>query len=136
MTDKYASNPDFNFVFRNFPLPQHPNAPEAAEAAEAAGAQGKYWEMHDALYTGQNDWADVADPTSFFVQYATTIGLDVTKFTADVASDKYAAVITADTNDGDKLGVDATPTIYINGVMQTTFSASALEATIDADLAK
>src|SRR5258708_6923943 len=43
----YQSNPNFNFVFRNFPLPQHPYAQIAAEASEAAGAQGKYWQMHD-----------------------------------------------------------------------------------------
>ena len=136
VTDMYASNPDFNFVFRNFPLPQHPNAPEAAEAAEAAGAQGKYWQMHDALYTGQNDWADVADPTSFFVTYATTIGLDLNQFKSDVASAKYASAISADQSDGNKLGVDQTPTIYINGVMVNNFSAANMEALVKADLAK
>src|SRR5438552_3274427 len=50
LEDQYKDNPDVNFVFRNFPLPQHANAPAAAEAAEAAGAQGKYWFMHDLLY--------------------------------------------------------------------------------------
>src|SRR5271154_7108858 len=56
-----------NFVFRNFPLPQHANAEVAAEAAEAANAQGKFWEMHDKLYDTQNDWADLSNPLDKFV---------------------------------------------------------------------
>src|SRR5678815_2378646 len=50
---------DLCFVFRNFPLiNMHPHAEHAAEAAEAAGAQGKYWEMHDALYENQDALED------------------------------------------------------------------------------
>ncbi|MHB8871802.1 MAG: DsbA family protein, partial [Candidatus Doudnabacteria bacterium] len=50
LLSKYKDNKDFNFVFRSFPLPQHPNAMIASEAALAAGEQGKYWEMHSKLY--------------------------------------------------------------------------------------
>src|SRR3989344_175102 len=49
----YKDNKDFNFVYRNFPLPQHQYAKISAEAAEAAGAQGKYWEMHNMIYDNQ-----------------------------------------------------------------------------------
>ena len=136
ITDEYASNPNFNFVFRNFPLPQHPNAPEAAEAAEAAGAQGKYWQMHDMLYEGQADWVDLADPTSVFVGYATKLGLDVKTFTSDVATNKYSSVISADQSDGNKAGVDATPTLYVNGTKLADYSVATMKTAIDAALAK
>jgi protein-disulfide isomerase len=136
VTDAYASNPNFNFVFRNFPLPQHPNAPEAAEAAEAAGAQGKYWQMHDMLYSSQSEWVDLADPTAMFAVYATKLSLDVPKFTTEIKSKKYDAVISSDQSDGTKAGVDATPTLYVNGTKLNGYSAAMIKTAIDAALAK
>jgi len=134
--DAYKTNSNFNFVFRNFPLPQHANALIAAEAAEAAGAQGKYWEMHDALYTNQNEWAESSDPLSFFVKYATAIGLDANKFKSDVSANKYKDVISADQSDDTKLGLDHTPTVFLNGVEATDLSVAGLKAKIDPLLAK
>ena len=122
LTTQYASNKDFNFVFRNFPLPMHPNAPMAAEAAEAAGAQGKYWEMHDKLYETQNDWADVSNPLSMFVGYAQGLGLNVSQFQSDVEANKYASVISADQADGNSANVNATPTFFVNGVPYVGYS--------------
>ena len=136
ITDEYASNPNFDFVFRNFPLPQHPNAPEAAEAAEAAGAQGQYWQMHDMLYAGQADWVDLADPTAIFVGYATKLGLNVTTFKTALATNQYASAIAADQSDGNQLGVDATPTLYVNGTQLTDYSVTTMKTAIDAALAK
>lgn len=136
IVDQYASNPNFNFVFRNFPLPQHANAPEAAEAAESAGAQGKYWEMYDLLYQNQKDWVDAADPTSVFVGYAAKIGLSVDTFKNDLATNKYKAVIDADKSDGEKAGVNATPTLYVNGTKLGGYSISNMKTAIDAALAK
>ena len=104
-----------NFVFRNFPLPQHPNAQISAEAAEAANAQGKFWEMHDKLYENQNDWGESSNPMDKFLVYAKDLGLDVNKFKSDVTSKKYQGVIDADVADGTALNVNATPTFYING---------------------
>jgi protein-disulfide isomerase len=115
VTDKYGANPNFNFVFRNFPLPQHPNAPEAAEAAEAAGAQGKFFQMYDLLYQHQNDWSGSLSPTDFFLSYAGQLELDVNKFQSDVLSSNYINQITQDQKDGEALGVDATPTFFLNG---------------------
>ncbi|HWA52361.1 MAG TPA: thioredoxin domain-containing protein [Patescibacteria group bacterium] len=105
-----------NFVFRNFPLPQHKNAPMAAEAAEAANAQGKFWEMHDKLYDTQNDWADLDNPFNTFVGYAKDLGLNTDQFKSDVQGNKYANVISTDTNDGNAIGINATPTFYVNGI--------------------
>lgn len=115
ITDKYASNKDFNFVFRNFPLPQHQFAMIAAEAAEAAGEQGKYWQMHDLLYANQNNWISVTDPTVYFVQYASQLGLDVNKFKSEIQAGKFANIINADKNDAITLNITGTPGFFING---------------------
>jgi protein-disulfide isomerase len=137
VVDAYAANPDFNFVFRHFPLSQHANAVEAAAAAEASGAQGKYWEMHDMLYEHQNEWASLGDPTVVFVGYATTLGLDVARFTKEISDKKYADVIAADLSDGNRAGVNATPTIYINGTkVSGPIMVKSLSDAIDAALAQ
>ena len=107
-------NGKINFVFRNFPLSIHQNAQAAAEAAEAAGAQGKYWPMHDMLYDKQNEWGDAANPLPLFDTYAQSLGLDINKFNDDVTHNKYSDKIAKDQADGNSLGVNATPTIYID----------------------
>jgi len=106
------------FIFRNFPLTTiHPNARVAAAAAEAAGLQGKYWEMHDALYTSQSDWENLNGDqrTNTFASYAARIGIDGTKFTADLASKEVNQRISFDQSLGKKIGVNSTPSFYLNG---------------------
>lgn len=118
VTDKYKDQ--IAVVFRNFPLTSlHPNALAAAAAAEAAGLQGKYWEMHDKLYTGQNDWKDLdaSQRTDFFAGYARDLGLNVGEFKADMASNKVSQKINFDIALGKKAGVDATPSIYLDGTL-------------------
>jgi protein-disulfide isomerase len=105
-----------NFVFRNFPLPQHQNAQAAAEAAEAAGAQGKFFEMYNLLYTNQDTWGETTNAQDYFNKYAQALKLNMTQFKADTASKKYSSKIQKDVNDGYAVGVNATPTFYLNGV--------------------
>lgn len=106
------------FIFRNFPLTTlHPNARAAAAAAEAAGLQGKYWEMHNMLYEGQADWEKLSGDqrTNFFVSYASQLGLDTAKFKTDIASNAVNSKISFDQAIGKKIGVNATPTFYLDG---------------------
>jgi len=105
------------FVFRNFPLPMHPNALVSAEAAYAAGTQGKFWEMESRLYESQLEWSEKSgdDAKKIFLSYAEELGLDVTKFSESLDSKAGAAKIQKDQNDGYQLGVDSTPTFFING---------------------
>lgn len=112
------------FVFRNFPLTSmHPNARVAAATAEAAGIQGKYWEMHDMLYEKQNDWSSLSGEKrgAIFDGYAQTLGLDMTKFKADLQGNNENSdqsvnkKISFDQALGKKFGVNATPTFFING---------------------
>ncbi len=104
-----------NFVFRNFPLPMHGNAFLAAEAAESAGKQNKFWEMHDKLYENQNQWAESTTAKDIFISYAGDIGLNTDQFTQDLNRRSFQDIINKDMEDGNKLGVDATPTFYLNG---------------------
>ena len=104
-----------NFVFRNYPLPQHANAPISSDAAEAAGLQGKYWQMHDKLYENQNTWATSQDPKSIFIGFAKDLGLDEAKFTTDLDSQVVKDKVSRDLNDGNLVNLTETPTFYLNG---------------------
>lgn len=103
------------FVFREFPLTMHKNAKSAAEAAEASGAQGKFFEMYDALYQNQQEWGESNKAMEYYEKYAGLIGLDIEKFKSDVSGNKYDSKIQKDISDGTALGVNATPTFFLNG---------------------
>ena len=101
-------------VFRNFPLPGHEHAREAALAAEAAGFQGKFWEMHDALYREQTSWSKAPNTRELFESYAGTLGLNMEQFKKDMDSDKAKERVDSDHALGDSLGIKVTPTLFIN----------------------
>ena len=101
-------------VFRNFPLSAHEHAREAALAAEAAGLQGKFWQMHDALYREQETWSTAPNVRELFESYAGTIGLDVDQFKKDMDGDKTRERVDSDQALADFLGVKATPALFIN----------------------
>ncbi len=105
------------FVARHFPLAQHRNAVGAAQAAEAAGKQGKYWDMAGLLYDNQTAWEKltVAQATDVFKGYAERLKLDMVAYDADVKSPDIKAKIEADRADGIKIGVNSTPSFFING---------------------
>jgi protein-disulfide isomerase len=139
ITEKYKDQ--VAFVFRNFPLTQiHPNALTAASVAEAAGLQGKYWEMHNALFENQDAWkaASVKDRIEIFAQYAQTLGLDVPKLKTDLASENVAKKIKFDIGVGKMINVTGTPTFYLNGkiVENSTWDQDKFEAAIVAELKK
>lgn len=115
LIEAYKGNSDVNFVFRHFPLGQHSNAIISAEAAEAAGAQGKFWEMNDMLYRGQNEWSSNSKALEIFVGYAQKLGLDLKIFTDSINQNKFQDIIIKDRSDGQSLGVNSTPTFFING---------------------
>jgi protein-disulfide isomerase len=102
---------DLRFVFRHFPLAEaHPHARAAAQAAEAAGAQGKFWEMHDALFEHQ-DALEAED----ILSYAESLGLDRAKFARDLEAPAYAKKVRDDFRSGVRSGVNGTPTFFVNG---------------------
>jgi protein-disulfide isomerase len=101
-------------VFRNFPLAMHEHAREAALAAEPAGFQGHFWEMHDVLYREQDTWSKAPNVRELFESYAGTIGLDLDKFKNDMDSEQARARVDADRQRGESLGIQTTPTLFIN----------------------
>lgn len=119
------------FVFRNFPLPMHKNAIPAAEAAEAAGAQGKFWEMHNKLYSTQTEWENLPNPVDKFAEYAKELGLDADRLKKEVEENKYVDFINQDKRDGEDIGVNSTPTFYINGKKAESFEYSTLKSMIE-----
>jgi protein-disulfide isomerase len=99
------------FVFRHMPLNEmHPYAQYAAEAAEAAGAQGKFWEMHDALFEQQSDLG-----SDLVHKLARKLGLDIPRFEADLDARRYRPRVKRDFMGAMRSGVAATPTFFING---------------------
>lgn len=102
------------FVFRNFPLGMHQHAREAAMAAEAAGLQGKFWQMHDLLFSEQAVWSKLDDIHSLFDAYAGMIGLNLERFHKDMQSAEVAARISIDQKHGSVIGVRNTPTLFLN----------------------
>lgn len=109
-------NDQITFQFRNFPLTGlHKNAFAAARAAEAADLQGKFWQMHDALYESQSQWSESNSASTFFNQLAQQIGLNVDQFKKDYASSVVNDRINADMAEGNKMKIQGTPAFYLDG---------------------
>jgi protein-disulfide isomerase len=120
-------------VFRHFPLSQHANALITAEASEAAAMQGKFWEMYRLIYSHQADWSDLPDAHAILDGYAQQIGLDMIKFKADLDSNAAKAAVAADQAEGEQIGIDQTPTFFVNGKAITNPQGyEAFKAIIDA----
>jgi len=114
----YVNTGKLQIVFYDFPLGsegEHKYSFLAARAARCAAEQGKFWEMHDALFGRQSEWSFVATaPVKQFEEYARGVGVEPTKFNACLESDRYADAVTASHYLGEQLGVNETPTIIIN----------------------
>jgi protein-disulfide isomerase len=130
LVSKYGSNPDFSFVFRSFPLPQHTNARAADEAMLAANAQGNFYGMYQQLYANQNDWVNLPNPRSAFDTYAQAIGIDVTKFDAALDNHTFTAEVQSEYDAATGLGLDHTPSIFVNGTEQLDTSEAGLDTAI------
>jgi len=98
-------------IFRHFPQNSvHPHASAAAQAAEAAAAQGKFWEMHQAMFAHQRELADLD-----FTHLALQLGLDPYKFERDSEARTFPRRVRDDQEGGVQSGVKRTPTFFING---------------------
>lgn len=107
---KFADS--MRLVFRNLPLAEvHPHAEAAAEMAEAVGLQGKFWEIHDALYENQRDLSDAA-----LRRYAEGVGADVDEATKALADGGPAQRVEDDFEGAIRSGANGTPTFFVNGV--------------------
>jgi len=104
------------YVFYDFPLGgSHVHSFLAARAARCANEQGKFWEYHQALFARQNDWSFERSAEEKLLEYADQVGVDGDKFEGCLRSDKYAREVSESKSLGESLGVDGTPSIYVNG---------------------
>ena len=116
------------FVFRQFPLEQHPMAEPAAEASEFAAAQGKFWPMHDGLYENQDDLGP-----ELFASLAKELHLNGKALEQALGEGTYQNRVNADLEGGEASGVGGTPTFYINGQQhEGSFDAATLIRSVEA----
>lgn len=125
-----------NFVVRYFPIESHFNSMRAARAVEAAGKQGKWEQMYQMMYETQTQWAEQKVPQDqVFRGFAQRLGLDMAAWEAAYNDPATEQRIKADQNDGIALGVQGTPTVFVNGKQLQLRSATDLTNAIDQGLA-
>ncbi|RJQ36505.1 DsbA family protein [Candidatus Microgenomates bacterium] len=124
------------YVYRFFPLRQiHKNALTSAQAAYAAHLQGKFPEMEDLLFTNQTVWAEDNNASDIFLSYAQKINLDLDKYKKDYNSEETKKFIEKQENGAISLGVNSTPTIFINGEqVQNARTYEALKEIVEKEL--
>lgn len=105
---------DINIVVKNFPLSMHPYAHVAARSSEAARKQGKYQEMHDLIFEGQEQWSR-GNAEAIFIGYAQSLEMNIEQFQQDMNSADMNRIVMNDRREGRDLGVSSTPTFFING---------------------
>lgn len=117
LKEEYMDTGEVLYVFRDFPLETHPQAVPAAIYANCAGEQDHYWEMHDELFSHQEDWSYHDNAEEIFMQYAEKLELDIEDFALCIEdrSGKQLNEIQADQSHGSRYGVQFTPTFFING---------------------
>ena len=101
---------DVRLVFKQFPLESHSQAALAAEASLAAQAQGKFWEMHDRIFSNPRS---LTEPN--LIAWAKEFGMDAARFSSDLTSHKYQNIVQTEVREGLDAGVQGTPTVFLNG---------------------
>ena len=115
---EYIDTGKVKLVFRDFPIKEiHPDATAAAMAAQCAADQGKYWEYHDRIFREQDKGTDdvVRFKAADLKKWGAAIRLDATAFNACVDSARYQDEVAKDYADGIAVGIQGTPTFFING---------------------
>jgi protein-disulfide isomerase len=124
------------FVLRYFPIPSHQNAELAARAVEAAARQGQLEPMYQMMYETQPEWGEqTVSKRDMFVEFATRLGLDAQRFERDLDDPATIDRVLSDRADGMELGVEGTPTFFINdGMFEGASTYDALKAGIEREL--
>ena len=123
-----------NLTYYDFPLPQHKNSQAASNAAACAADQGKFWEMHDAIFAAQDQWNTEAtdNPKPFFHKYAELLGLNLGTWETCYDTRKHQGRIMANAAEGEQRKVNSTPTFVIGDKMYTQgMTYDAMKAIVD-----
>ncbi|MBI4038038.1 thioredoxin domain-containing protein [Candidatus Daviesbacteria bacterium] len=124
------------FVYRHFPLSQHQNARKAATVAEAAGEQGKFWQMDDKLFETQSQWENLPNPDTFFIDLAKQLGVDEKEIQEALSKDPYKQKVDEDVAEGISLGVNSTPTFFLNGRKLDLRTFNDIRVAVESELQK
>lgn len=137
LRDEFVRTGKVRLAYVNFPLAQHQYAWPAAESAMCAGAQGKFWEMHDALFNTQSKWETLASPATFFDSLARAQGVDSARWRQCVQSGKMKSWIQADHDRAQTAGASSTPSFIIGDkLLVGAQPIKELRSAIDSALAK
>lgn len=125
INDKYG--PDaLSLTYKYFPLVSiHRNALLAAQSAEAARIQGKFWDLEKVLYEKQDEWGSALDAKSQIEGYVREMGIDMAKFIQDRDSQEVIDTVNAGLAEATKLGLNHTPTVFMNGIEMVDLELSA-----------
>lgn len=130
--EQYVETGKVRFIYHDFPLSQHNHAMIVAEAARVAGEQGKFWAMHDLLFSRQRAWSASSNIEPLLGSYAEAIGLDRQAFLDALGAGKYTDALKAAQQEAQSRGVNATPTFEVDG---TLVGAGELLGAVDQALA-
>jgi len=130
LREKYDG--EITYVVRYFPLPGHINSTQAALAAEAAGQQDRFEDMFHRLFETQAQWGEQSEETpEVFRSFAEDLGLDMDAYDAAIADTATAERVQSDKTDGERLGVNSTPTFFVDGEKITLQEWDDLEEAIE-----
>ena len=133
----YVDTKKLRVAYVNLPLQIHANAIPSAQAAMCASVQGRFWEMHDALFRTQARWSGMANPQPLFDSLATSVGVEAAPFRSCVESKATQPMIEADARRVSDAGVEATPTFFIGDErIEGAVPLAELRAAVDRALAK
>lgn len=125
-----------NYAIRYFPIPGHHNSMTSALAVEAAAQQGKFEEMYKKMFETQLEWGEKKESEApRFREYAEALGLDMAAYDAAVADPATQERVAADFDAGVALGVQGTPTFFLDGQLFQPSTAQDITASLDAALA-
>lgn len=133
----YIDNGTVRFVWYDFPLTQiHQNAVLAARAGRCANEQGKFWAFHDVIFSRQSQWSGSQDAGDHFEEYAKQAGLDGGAFGECLRSEKFQKEVSESFQLGSTLGVQGTPTLFVNGkkVQETPDTRAEWDQIIQAEM--
>jgi protein-disulfide isomerase len=137
LRDEFVRTGKVRLAYVNYPLAQHQYAWPAAESAMCAGAQGKFWEMHDALFNTQSKWEALPAPASFFDSLAHAQGVDTARWRQCIQSGKMKSWIQADHDRAQSAGAESTPSFMIGDkLLVGAQPIAAIRSAIDSALAK
>jgi protein-disulfide isomerase len=134
---QYVKTGKVRLAYVNFPLQSHPFAWPAAEAAMCAGAQGKFWQMHDALFRTQTQWEALPSPTAAFDSLALASGVEGRRWRECISSGRMKSLIAADQDRASRAGANATPSFLIGDkILAGAQTIDDLRRVIDSALVK